>query len=146
MIRGMLAASRSRGLRITAPARVLASRARYFGFARKVICEGPAESRVPTPVRGTAASPTASPPRRATSSRRLNEATPGSLGREGLDDLLGDVDAPAREDRFLQDEVELLLLGDLVDDSRGALLNLGELLVPAHVEVLADLALLALEV
>src|SRR4051812_11240512 len=145
-MRGMLAASRSRGPTMTAPARVSASRVRYFGLARKVISAGPAESIVATPLRGVAASPTASPPRRATISRRVSDATPASLGREGLDDLLGDVDAAAREDRFLQDQVEFLLLGDLVDDARRALLHLGELLVAAHVEVLADFALLALEV
>src|SRR4051812_14289525 len=107
---------------------------------------GPAESIVATPVRGEATSPTASPPSRATISRRVSVGTPASLGREGLDDLLGDVDAPAREDRLLQDQVELLLLGDLVDDAGGALLHLGQLLVAAHVQVLADLALLALEI
>src|SRR5437763_9387157 len=110
------------------------------------MCPGPAESMVATPVSGAATSPTASPPSRATISRRVSVGTPASLGREGLDDLLGDVDAPAREDRLLQDQVELLLLGDLVDHARRALLHLGELLVAAHVEVLAHLALLALEI
>src|SRR5512140_1978794 len=70
----------------------------------------------------------------------------GLLVRQGLDDLVGDVDARAREDGLLDDEVELLLLGDLVDDARRTLLDAGELLVAAQVEVLADLALDALEV
>src|SRR4051812_19015900 len=145
-MRGIVVASRSRGPRITAPARVPASRERYLGLARKARCVGPAESSVATPVRAAAASPTASPPSFATISRRVNEATAASLGREGLDDLLGDVDAPAREHRLLQDQVELLLLRDLVDDLRGALLHLRELLVAARVEVLAHFALLALEI
>jgi hypothetical protein len=59
---------------------------------------------------------------------------------------VGDVDARAREHRLLDDQVELLLLGDLVDDARGALLQARELLVAAQVEVLADLALQPLEV
>src|SRR6185312_3178500 len=120
---------------------------------------GPAESSVATPVKGASSRPTASPPSRATISRRVSwtggqgtsrvelwSVPMASLVRERLDDLLGDVDARAGEDRLLDDEVELLLLGDLVDHPGGALLDRGELLVAAQVEVLADLALHALEV
>src|SRR5688572_13659085 len=146
-MRGMEAASRSAGPRITAPARVVASRPRYFGLARKAIWSGPAESSVATPERRVPASPTASPPSRATISRRVSaRAATASPVRERLDDFLGDVDARAGEHGLLDDEVELLLLGDLVDDPRGALLDPRELLVPAQVQVLADLALQALEV
>src|SRR5688572_20565283 len=67
-MQGRCAASRSPGPRITAPARVVARRERYFGLARKAISPGPAESRVATPVSGAGTSPTASPPRRATMS------------------------------------------------------------------------------
>src|SRR5258708_5537931 len=159
-MRGARAASRSPRPTITAPARVVASLWRYLGFARKAISEGPAESSVATPARGLATSPTASPPRRATISLNVNagfggQSTSGfelwsvpmcSLVRQSLDDLVGDVDLAAREHRLLEDQVELLLLGDLVDDARGALLHRGERLVAAQVEVLAQLALQALEV
>ena len=49
MIRAIGVASRSRGPRITAEARVAASRERYFGLARKVISPGAASSSVATP-------------------------------------------------------------------------------------------------
>src|SRR5512140_2738066 len=118
-MRGTLAASRSPRPRITAPARVVASRGRYFGLARNARSEGPAESRVATPVSGALTSPIASPPSCATMSRRVRAAkalwedaprprtnrgsSPMSFIGEGLDDLVGDVDAPAREDRLLDD-------------------------------------------
>src|ERR1700674_5885484 len=114
-MRGIEAASRSPGPRITAPARVVARRARYLGFARNAMSAGPAESSVATPVSGALTSPTASPPKRATISLNVSEAFGGqgtsafelwsvpmcSLVRERPDDLLGDVDAPAREHRLL---------------------------------------------
>src|SRR5215212_6078232 len=97
------------------------------------------------PVKRLSPPPTASPPRRATISRRVSAGggTRASTIREGPDDLLGDVDAAAREHGLLDDEVELLLLRDLVDHAGGALLHAGELLVAAQVQVLADLALAA---
>ena len=49
-------------------------------------------------------------------------------------------------DRFLQDQVVLLLLGDLLDDAVGALEDRGQLFVAALVQVFAELAALALEV
>src|SRR5262245_52112238 len=112
-MRGMLAASRSPGPRITAAARVVASRERYRGLARKAMSPGPAESSVATPVMGAPTSPTASPPRRATISRSVRVVAakrPSRAAAQRADDLVGDVDAPAREDRLLHDEVELLLL------------------------------------
>ena len=67
---------------------------------------------------------------------------PPLLVGERLDHLLGDVDLLAREDdRVLQDQVELLGLGDLLDHLVRALLDARELLVAAQVEVLAELAL-----
>src|SRR5688572_13225439 len=71
-MQGPGALPRSAGPRITAPARVPARRERYFGLARKVIWRGPAESIVATPVSGESTSPTASPPRRPTMSRRVS--------------------------------------------------------------------------
>src|SRR5919109_1843884 len=68
------------------------------------------------------------------------------LALERLDHLVGDVDARAREDGVLEDDVELLLLGDLPDDAVRLLDHLRELLVAALVQVLAELALLPLEV
>src|SRR3954470_19056901 len=99
--------------------------------------------------------PATRPPRRCTISRSVSGpgtvAKAGSLRRrlvgfERLDHLIGDVDARAREDRVLEDDVELLLLGDLPDDAVRLLHHLGELLVAPLVEILAELALLPLEV
>ena len=52
----------------------------------------------------------------------------------------------AIHDRVLQDQVELLGLGDLLDHLVRALLHARELLVAAQVQVLAELALRALQV
>src|SRR5947207_5440881 len=66
---------------------------------------------------------------------------------ERLDHLFGDVDALARvHDGILQDQVELLGLGNLQDDLVRALLESRELLVSPQVDVLAKLALPALEI
>src|SRR5947207_9463985 len=137
-MRGMVTTSRSPGPTMSAPARVAAARVRYFGLERKAICPGPAESIVATPVSPRVTSPTASPPRWPTISRSVSESAMGLLICQRLDDLLGDVDARAREHRFLHDQVELLLLGDLVDDARSHALHRRELLVAAQVQVLAD--------
>src|SRR5258706_9785858 len=142
----MVTTSRSPGPTMRALARVPAARVGYFGFERNAICPGPAESMVATPVSPCVTSPTASPPRWPTISRSVSESAMGLLVRQRLDDLLGDVDARAREHRFLDDQVELLLLRDLVDDARRHALHRCELLVAAQVQVLADLALEALEV
>src|SRR5204863_7632038 len=74
----------------------------------------------------------------------------GSLRRrlalvEGLDHLVGDVDARAVIDDILEDDVELFLLGDLAYHAVCVLDHLGELLVAALVQVLAELALFPLE-
>ena len=101
----------------------------------------------------------AAPVRASQFARQLSRARgpsplPGSavLGEpllvgERLDHLLGDVDALARaHNRVLQDQVELLGLGDLLDHLVRALLDARELLVAAQVQVLAELALGALDV
>src|SRR6478752_1350233 len=77
--------------------------------------------------------------------------TAGSLGRrlaaiQRLDHLVGEVDARAGVDGVLEDDVVLLLLGDLADDAVRRFHHLGELFVPALVQVFAELALLPLEV
>src|SRR3972149_1319894 len=51
-----------------------------------------------------------------------------------LDDLLGDVDARARPDRFLEDDVVLIGLGDLLHRPVGALDDPGQFLVWALIE------------
>src|SRR5712671_2106803 len=128
---------------ITAPARVAASFAFSFGSAKKVICSGVACSREPTWLTSVPASPATRPPRRVAICPSVSG--PGialfrrRLAFERLDHLVGDVDARAAVDGVLEDEVVLLLLGDLVDHP------LRQLLVAALVEVLAELALLALE-
>src|SRR2546422_1139587 len=70
----------------------------------------------------------------------------GRLAFQRLDHLVGDVDARAREDGVLEDDVVLFLLGDLADDAVRLLHHLGELLVAALVQILAELALPALEI
>src|ERR671929_1108102 len=96
------------------------------------------------------ASPATRPPRRCTISPSVSgpgiDSLRGRLALEGLDHLVGDIDARAREDGVLEDDVELLLLGDLPDDAVRLLDHLRELLVPALVEVFPELALLPLEV
>src|SRR5438034_879961 len=51
----------------------------------------------------------------------------GRLAFQRLDHLVGDVDARAREDGVLEDDVVLFLLGDLADDAVRLLHHLGEL-------------------
>src|SRR5690242_15884039 len=61
---------------------------------------------------------------------------------ERLDHPVGDVDALARvNDRILQDQVVLLVGGDLLDHLVRALLDARKLLVAAQVQVLAEFAL-----
>src|SRR5579864_6223171 len=69
------------------------------------------------------------------------------LVRQRLDHLVGDVDALAGvNDGVLQDQVELLGGGDLLDHLVRAFLDAGELLVAAQIEILAELALHPLQV
>src|SRR3970282_1611302 len=95
------------------------------------------------------ASPTTRPPSRdAISPREIGPAMSarGRLALESLDHTVGDVDARIRVDGVLEDDVVLLLLGDLADDAFRLLDHLRQLLVAALVEVLAELALAALEI
>src|SRR5580765_6749697 len=135
---------------ITAPARVAASFAFSFGSAKKVIWSGVACSRDPTWLTSVPASPATRPPRRVAICPSVSGPGIGLFRRrlafERLDHLVGDVDPRAAVDGVLQDQVELLLLGDLVDHAIRLLHHLGQLLVAALVEVLAELALLALEI
>jgi hypothetical protein len=63
-----------------------------------------------------------------------------ALGVERLDHLVGDVDLRAPEHGFLQDQVVLLGLEDLLDDAVGALDDGRELLVLALAQVFLELA------
>src|SRR5689334_1281476 len=150
-MRGRVVSCSSAGERITAAARVAASLARCFAPMRKAIWPAPASSSEPTWRITVAASPATRPPRREAMSPSVSAPAIASLrGRlarvQRLDHLLGDVDARAREDGVLEDDVVLLLLGDLADHAVRLLHHLGELLVAPLVEVLAELALLPLEV
>src|SRR5689334_9266611 len=122
---------------------------------KKLMCRASARSSEATWCTRVSALPATRPPRRCTISPRVSGPATGftadSLrGRlapvEGLDHLVGDVDARAREDGVLEDDVVLFLLGDLPDDAVRLLDDLRELLVAALVQVLAELALLPLEV
>ncbi len=73
-------------------------------------------------------------------------AAPLFFRRERFEHPLRDVEARAAIDRFLQDEVEFLGLGDLLDHAVGALEQRLQLLVAPQVEVFAILALQALEI
>src|SRR3990172_5893775 len=150
-MRGNTVTSRSACGSITAAARVARSCGRYLRCARNAMSPGPADSRVATCLIVTSGLPTTSPPRRSTISASMNArgAVIPLFRRlvfvQRLDDLLGDVDARARPDRFLEDDVVLIGLGDLLHRPVGALDDPGQFLVAALIEVLARLALLALK-
>src|SRR5688572_5483984 len=139
------------GETMIAAACVAASLALCLMPERNAIWPSPAASSEPTWRIMVPASPATRPPRREAISPSVSGPGIGSLRWrlpcvERLDHLLGDVDARARENGVLEDDVELLLLGDLADHAVGLLHHLGQLLVAPRVEVLAELALLALEV
>src|SRR6185295_10965420 len=125
---------------INAPARVAASLGRCRAPVKKLMWRASAFSSEATWCTTVAGSPATRPPRRATICPRVSGPGTGSLGGrfarvERLDHPFGDVDARAGEDGVLEDDVAVLLLDDL-----------RELLVAALVQVLAELALLPLEV
>src|SRR4051812_14802951 len=136
---------------MTAVARVAASLALCLTLARKAIWPLPASSSEPTWRITVAGSPATRPPRREAISPSVSGPGMGSLrGRLGcfqrLDHLLGDVDARAGEYGVLEDDVVLLLLGDLADHAVRLLHHLRQLFVAPRIEILAELALLALEI
>src|SRR5678809_409001 len=104
---------------ITAPARVACSLGFSFGSAKKVICFGVACSSEPTCSTSVSPLPATRPPRREAICPSVSGPGIGLFRRrlalERLDHLVGDVDARAAVDGVLQDQVELLLFGDLVD-------------------------------
>src|SRR3954470_4885326 len=154
---GLSATSRGRavnasfcGARITAGARVLTRWALYRGLAKNAISPSPARSSVPTCWIRVSGSPATRPPRREAISPSVSGPGMASLGRrlafQRLDHLVGDVDARAHVGRhLLEDDVELLLLGDLADHAVRLLHHLRELLVAPLVDVLAEFPLFSLE-
>src|SRR5688572_28525641 len=148
-MRGSVVSASNSPERITADARVAARRALNRALERKLISPACACSSEPTCRTRVAGSPATRPPRRWAISPSVNAPCMtlfrGRLAVQRLDHLVGDVDARAREHGVLEDDVELLLLGDLADDAVGLLHHLRQLLVAPLVEVLAELALLALE-
>src|SRR4051794_23239516 len=129
---------------------------------------GPARSSVAMPAMRTEPSPSsAAPTDFARSARECNGGSlwwaivadasqgclqalvtcAGSLVGKRLDHLVGDVDALTGVDhRVLENQIELLVGGDLLDDLVRALLDAGELFVAAQVQVLAEFALHALQI
>src|SRR3989442_15439510 len=108
----------------------------------------PARSGEPTWLCRFCGSPATRPPSREAISPSVSGpgmSLRGRLAFQRLDHLVGDVDARAREDGVLEDDVVLFLLGDLADDAVRLLHHLGELLVAALVQVLAEFALPARE-
>src|SRR2546423_10586871 len=92
---------------------------------KRVMWRLPACSSEPTWSIGVAGSPMMRPPRRETICPSVNGpaigftsgSLRGQLGLEGLDHLVGDVDARAGEYGVLEDDVVLLLLRDLANDA-----------------------------
>src|SRR5512139_736711 len=147
-MRGRSVASRASIGRMTAPARVLASWDRYLLCETKPICSGVARFSGATWLTARAPSPTSSPPKRATSAARVTVMfflLLVLLGVQGLHHAVGDVVLGVDIDGLLDDEVEILGARDVLDRLARALLNLPQLLVAAQVEVLAELAALALQ-
>src|SRR5512139_1464754 len=134
----------------TAEARVPCNLARCLRLARKLIWPGPARSSEPTWRISVAGSPATRPPSRAAICASVSGPPMSFCGRlagfQRLDHLVGDVDARIRVRGFLEDDVVLLGLGDLPDDAVRLLDDLRQLLVAPLVDVLAVLALLALEI
>src|SRR3990172_6366416 len=154
-MRGSAVRRASAGASTIAAARVAASFALKRELPRKAICPGPARSSEPTCRIRTFGSPATRPPRREAISPSLRERLPcpgmrsfrGRLAAfQRLDHLVGDVDAGVRPHGILQDDVVLLLLGNLADHPVGLLDHLGKLLVAPLVQILADFALPALEI
>src|SRR5687767_9565547 len=148
-MRGSAVRASCSGERITAEAWVSERRALCFALEKKLICPAAACSREPTCRMLVAGSPATRPPSREAISPRVNGPGMASFRRrlavQSPDDPVGNVDARAEIDDVLQDQVELLLLGDLPDDPVRLLHHRRELLVATLVQVLAELALLALE-
>src|SRR5690606_24294712 len=105
----------------------------------------PARSSVPTPSISVAPSPSSSPPNRATISSSLYMQPRSTAALERLQHLFGDVDTRTGVYRFLQDDVVLVGLRDLLDGRVGTIEHGREFLVAALVQILAEFTLLALE-
>src|SRR6266850_1123249 len=138
-----------------APARVAASCSRWRAPVKKLMWRASAFSSEATWWITVSAAPATRPPSRATICPSVSGPGTNSLRRrlallERLDHLVGDVDARACEDGVLEDDVVLLLLGDLADHPVRLLDDLRQLLVAplrvAHRDaVLFQLVLHALE-
>src|SRR5690606_37865963 len=148
---------RSASVTSTAPAREAAAWAPWRASDRKLMSAGPADARLASrSIRRPCAGPSTRPSTCLASSASPTGSgrgriacpvvLPAALAPERAQHLLCDIDARAHGDRLLQDEVVALLLGDVLDRPVRLLDHLGELLVAPLVEVLAELALLALEV
>src|SRR5213075_809566 len=111
----------------------------YSSVARRTISIAPSPSSV-APVRAASSD-------RSMGAQRLRKMPTRLLVGERLDHLFGDVDLLARvDDRVLDDEIELLGFGDLLDHLVRAILNGGELLVAPEIQVLAEFPLRAREI
>src|SRR5688572_14201998 len=138
------ACSRMAGPTMTQPAAEASSWARYLGLDRKLRCAGPACSSGASASTTMESSPCSSPPSACTISASRS-AIALAQGVQGSDHLVGDVVLGIDVDRFLQDQVVLLLLGDLLHHAVGAVQHLLQFLVLARVQVFLEFAALALE-
>src|SRR6185436_3806333 len=161
-MRGNCVAAAASSGRSTAAARVVDSNFWYLRLARKDSSPGPALSSGATCRMRTAASPSTVPPKRPASSARLKDmraspfirawslcytlerglanASSPLLVCERLDHSVGNVDSRADVDRFLQNEIELFALRDLLDDLVGALQHSVQFFVFAQVQIFPEFA------
>src|SRR3569832_2360944 len=140
------AASRIAGPTITQPAFESASCCAYLGLERKLIEPGEAASRGAISSIGRCGSPCNSPPSAWTMVPRRCGTSRLPYGVERPDHHVGDVVLRVDVHGLLQDDVVLLLLGDLLDHAIGAVEDLLQLLVLAGVEVFLELAAFVLEI
>src|SRR5574340_397265 len=148
-MRGRSVASRASMGRMTAPARVLANCDRYLLCETKPICSDVARSSGATWLTACAPSPTSSPPKRATSAARVTVIgcfLPCLLAVQGLHHPVGDVVLGIDVDSLFDDEIEFIGARDVLNRLAGALLDMPQLLVATKVEVLTELAPLALQI
>src|SRR5690606_34023683 len=160
---------RCRSSRITAPARVVARRLAYAGFARNVTASGPAFDSVATRATTASAGPCSTQPKRSASSPSVNgirgyrarglrarRPTPprsriiGSALRPSSSahpsqDGVGDVDVAVDVDRVVDDQVVPLVAAVSLNRLQHLIADLRHLLVLANLEILLVLGRLPLE-
>src|SRR6478609_3331077 len=130
-------------VRISAAAALAAACSRSLGLDRKLTWALPAASRGAMPLTAQSGSTTSSSPSCSTSCRNGIAMVQHRLL---VQHLVGDVDARADVDSFLEHDVIFFLLGDLLDHAVGAFQHCCQFFIAALVQVFAKLALAALKI